>query len=219
MDGNVKRVLTRYFAIPGWPGQARVANELWEIAERLTPKHRAGDYTQVMMDLGATVCTRSRPACQRCPLADNCIAHQTGQEKRFPESKPGRNKPEKSTIMLIVINQYGEVLLEKRPPTGIWGGLWSFPEISDPEQITEQALEKTGLTLVDCHLWSPFRHTFSHYHLDITPVLSFVEYPGQYANTVINDSDSHGWFALNQSPELGLAAPVKKLLQQVESSL
>ncbi|WP_257296993.1 A/G-specific adenine glycosylase [Endozoicomonas sp. YOMI1] len=218
MDGNVKRVLTRYFAIPGWPGQTRVANALWEIAEKLTPECRTGDYTQVMMDLGATVCTRSKPACQVCPLEADCIAYKTGQQRLFPESKPKQEKPEKSVIMLMVVNQYGEVLLEKRPPSGIWGGLWSFPEISDPDQIIEQALEKTGLLLTEFDTWSSFRHTFSHYHLDITPALSFVEYPGQ-TNTVIKDHESYYWFALDQSPELGLAAPVKKLLQKVENAL
>lgn len=218
MDGNVKRVLTRYFAISGWPGQTRVANALWEIADKLTPECRTGDYTQVMMDLGATVCTRSKPACQVCPLKADCIAHKTGQQRLFPESKPKQEKPEKSVIMLMVVNQYGEVLLKKRPPSGIWGGLWSFPEISDPDQIIEQALEKTGLLLTDFDTWPSFRHTFSHYHLDITPALSFVEYPGQ-TNTVIKDHDSYYWFALDQSPELGLAAPVKKLLQKVENAL
>ncbi|MFK0571548.1 A/G-specific adenine glycosylase [Endozoicomonas sp.] len=219
MDGNVKRVLTRYFAIHGWSGQTRVANELWEIADKLTPENRVGDYSQVMMDLGATVCKRSKPACHVCPLEDNCIAHKTGQEKLFPESKPKKNKPERSTVMLMVVNQYGEVLLEKRPPTGIWGGLWSFPEISDPDQITEETFEKTGLTLNNCDFWQSFRHTFSHYHLDITPALTFVEYPGQNAAPEIKDSDAYCWFALNQPPELGLAAPVKKLLQKVELTL
>ncbi|ELU07986.1 hypothetical protein CAPTEDRAFT_207815, partial [Capitella teleta] len=138
-----------------------------------------------------------------------------GQEKLFPESKPKQNKPEKSTILLMVVNQHGEVLLERRPPTGIWGGLWSFPEISDPEQITEEALKKTGLLLNGYDIWQSFRHTFSHYHLDITPALSFAEYPGQNTNWVIKDSDTYCWFALNQSFELGLAAPVKKLLQKV----
>ncbi|WP_066014413.1 A/G-specific adenine glycosylase [Endozoicomonas atrinae] len=219
MDGNVKRVLTRHFAIHGWPGQTRVANELWDIAEKLTPESRTGDYTQVMMDLGATVCKRSKPTCQACPLEDSCIAHKLGQERLFPESKPKKDKPEKSTIMLMVVNQYGEILLEKRPPSGIWGGLWSFPEISNPDQIIEQALEKTGLLLKEFDTWQSFRHTFSHYHLDITPALSFVEYPGQTSNTVIKDHDSYYWFALHQSPELGLAAPVKKLLQKVEKTL
>lgn len=219
MDGNVKRVLTRYFAIHGWPGQTRIANELWEIADRLTPENRVGDYTQVMMDLGATVCKRSKPTCDVCPLEDDCLAHQTRQEKRFPEPKPKQNKPEKSTVMLMVVNQFGKVLLEKRPPAGIWGGLWSFPEISDPNLVVEQTLEKTGLTLTDYDFWQSFRHTFSHYHLNITPALTFVECPDQSANHMINDSNTYRWFSLDQPTELGLAAPVKKLLQKIQLAL
>lgn len=219
MDGNVKRVLTRYFAIHGWPGHRRVANNLWEIADRLTPENRVGDYTQVMMDLGATVCKRSKPACHVCPLETSCIAHQTGQEKQFPEPKPKQNKPERSTIMLMVVNQYGEVLLEKRPPSGIWGGLWSFPEMSEPDQIAEEALKKTGLTLHGYDFWQSFRHTFSHYHLDITPALTFVDNQSQHTAQEIKDSDNYCWFALNQLPELGLSAPVKKLLQKIELAL
>ena len=215
MDGNVKRVLTRYFAIDGWPGQARVANELWDIADQLTPQNRVGDYTQVMMDLGATVCKRSKPTCNTCPLHDNCLAYKTGQVTAFPQSKPKQSKPVKSTAMLMVVNQLGEVLLEKRPPAGIWGGLWGFPELSE-QQIIEQAHKKTGLILTDYDCWQPFRHTFSHYHLDITPIMTFVEYTHGGA---INDSDSYCWFSLNQPPELGLAAPVKKLLHKIERSL
>ncbi len=219
MDGNVKRVLTRYFAIHGWPGQTRVANELWEIAEKLTPESRTGDYTQVMMDLGATVCKRSKPTCQTCPLEDSCIAHKLGQERLFPESKPKKDKPEKSTIMLMVVNQYGEILLEKRPPSGIWGGLWSFPEMSEADQIVGEALKKMGLTLHGYDFWESFRHTFSHYHLDITPALTFVDNQSQNTSQEIKDSDNYCWFALNQSLELGLSAPVKKLLQKIELAL
>ena len=219
MDGNVKRVLTRYFAIPGWPGQSAVANQLWELADQLTPNNRTGDYTQVMMDLGATVCKRSRPTCDICPIADNCIAHRTGQEKHFPESKPKKAKPEKSTIMVMMVNQFGEVLLEKRPPSGIWGGLWGFPEIADADHIAEQTQNKTGLTFGDCDFWAPFRHTFSHYHLDITPVLTFIEYPDNKNQHVIKDGDRFKWFSLEIPAELGLAAPISKLLGKVRQSL
>lgn len=214
MDGNVKRVITRNFAIHGWPGEARVANELWEIAEKLTPESRTGDYTQVMMDLGATVCKRSKPICQVCPLETSCIAHQTGREKQFPEVKPKKNKPERSTVMLMAVNQHSEILLEKRPPSGIWGGLWGFPEISDPEEVVEQARTKTGLVLNEYDMWQSFRHTFSHYHLNVTPVLAFVEYPGQCVKEV---KGNYCWFLLNKLPELGLATPVRKLIQKISA--
>lgn len=217
MDGNVKRILTRYFAIHGWPGLTTVANELWIIAEGLTPQERVGDYTQVMMDLGATLCKRSKPACHQCPLNTSCIACQTGQQQRFPESKPKQARPERSTVMLMVVNQHGEVLLEKRPPAGIWGGLWSFPEISAPDQIRAEAFDQTGLIINDCDLWRPFRHTFSHYHLDITPALTFVD--AQQQPLQVNEPDDYCWFALNQSRQLGLAAPIKKLLEKINQAL
>ncbi len=213
MDGNVKRILTRYFAIHGWPGLTAVANELWKIAEQLTPHDRVDDYTQVMMDLGATLCKRSKPACDACPLNTGCIARKTGQQQRFPESRPKQVKPERSTVMLMVVNQFGEVLLEKRPPTGIWGGLWSFPELSDPDQISTEALAKTGLTIDGCELWQSFRHTFSHYHLDITPALTFVDSHQQ--TLLVKEHDDFCWIALNQSHQLGLAAPIKKLLEKI----
>ncbi|WP_299730811.1 A/G-specific adenine glycosylase [uncultured Endozoicomonas sp.] len=219
MDGNVKRVLTRYFAIPGWPGQTTISNQLWELADQLTPDHRTGDYTQVMMDLGATVCKRSKPTCDICPVSDDCVAHRLGQEKLYPESKPKKAKPEKSTIMLMVVNQFGEILLEKRPPSGIWGGLWGFPEVLGLDQVKEQAKEKTGLQLGDCDFWQPFRHTFSHYHLDITPALSFIEYPDSDTDYSIKDGDSLKWFPLATLPELGLAAPVSKLLGKLQKAL
>ena len=214
MDGNVKRILTRYFAIHGWPGLTAIANELWTIADGLTPQERVGDYTQVMMDLGATLCKRSKPACQLCPLNNSCIARQTGQQQCFPESRPKKTKPERSTVMLMIVNQFGEVLLEKRPSTGIWGGLWSFPELADPNQISAETLVKTGLLIDDCELWQPFRHTFSHYHLDITPALTFVDSRQQALS--VKERDDYCWFAPNQSRQLGLATPVKKLLEKID---
>ncbi|MGB0360757.1 MAG: A/G-specific adenine glycosylase, partial [Endozoicomonas sp.] len=217
MDGNVKRVLTRYFAISGWPGQTKVSNQLWELADQLTPDDRTGDYTQVMMDLGATVCKRSCPACNLCPVSIDCVANRFGQQKLYPESKPKKVKPEKTTVMLMTINQYGEILLEKRPPTGIWGGLWGFPEIISVDDIHLQAMADIGLQIDDYDLWQSFRHTFSHYHLDITPALSVIEYPGK--NQDIKDSGRFKWFSLDIPQELGLAAPVSKLLDKVRQSL
>lgn len=116
LDGNVKRVLTRYQAIAGWPGQSAVTKQLWSIAEEYTPHHRNADYTQAMMDLGAMICTRTKPSCLICPLQQDCLAHAAGEETRYPESKPKKEKPERSIRMLMVINEFGEVLLEKGHP-------------------------------------------------------------------------------------------------------
>ena len=215
LDGNVKRVLARCFAVPGWPGQSAVANRLWELAEQLTPYERVADYTQVMMDLGAMVCTRTKPTCQLCPLQKDCLSYLSGDATRYPESKPKKVKPERTVRMLMVVNQYGEVLLEKRPPTGIWGGLWGLPEIPVENDLESSANDKTGLELGEFEEWQPFRHTFSHYHLDITPVKTFA----QNDLKAVHDGERWHWFQPDQPSELGLAAPVKKLLDKLKSSL
>ncbi|KEQ11765.1 hypothetical protein GZ78_28330 [Endozoicomonas numazuensis] len=214
LDGNVKRVLARYRAIAGWPGQSKVAKQLWSIAEELTPDHRNADYTQAMMDLGAMICTRAQPSCLICPLQQDCLAHSTREETRYPEPKPKKEKPERSVRMLMVINEFGEVLLEKRPPTGIWGGLWGFPEIQSNEELSEAAQNKTGLDLDEFEEWQAFRHTFSHYHLDITPIKTFAAQTSSVA-----DGDRWHWFQPDQPSELGLAAPVSKLLTKIRRSL
>ena len=214
LDGNVKRVLARYQAVSGWPGQSAVAKQLWSITEALTPDHRNADYTQAMMDLGAMICTRTKPSCLICPLQQNCLAHAAGEETHYPESKPKKTKPERSVRMLMVINEFGEVLLEKRPPSGIWGGLWGFPEIQNDEILPEAAQTKTGLNLESFEEWQSFRHTFSHYHLDITPVKTFAA-----ITTSVADGDRWHWFQPDQPSELGLAAPVSKLLSKIRRSL
>ncbi len=214
LDGNVKRVLARYRAINGWPGTTSVANQLWKIAEEYTPFERVADYTQVMMDLGALVCTRTKPSCLICPLQDSCQAHALGQETLFPSSKPKKEKPVKSVRMLMMVNQFGEVLLEKRPPAGIWGGLWGFPETTLEGDLSEAVMTSTGMTPENTEEWQPFRHTFSHYHLDITPIKTFVSGSG----LEVNDGEKWRWFQPDQPSALGLAAPVTKLLKKLKAS-
>ncbi len=215
LDGNVKRVLARYKAVSGWPGKAAVARQLWIIADEYTPGERTADYTQAMMDLGAIVCTRSKPICEQCPLVKDCLAYKSGVPTRFPEPKPRKQLPEKSVRMLMVVNSFGEVLLEKRPPSGIWGGLWSFPEILPEQELYEETIEKTGLTITDAEEWLPFRHTFSHYHLDITPVKAFIK----AESPSVQENNRWQWYQPDQPAELGLAAPVKKLISQLKMSL
>ena len=137
LDGNVKRVLARHFAIEGWPGTGSVLKSLWNLSEQLTPVRQAADYNQAMMDLGATLCTRSKPGCLRCPLQPGCEAHALSRQADFPGRKPKRELPEKSTRMLLIRNRDGEILLEKRPQSGIWAGLWSLPERHPAESIEE----------------------------------------------------------------------------------
>ena len=130
LDGNVKRVLARHRAISGWPGKAAVDKALWQAAEANTPASRVGDYTQAIMDLGATVCKRSKPLCERCPVRSDCIALAENTVSEYPGRKPKKSRPLKSTTMVLAVSN-GAVYLERRPPSGIWGGLWSLPELDD----------------------------------------------------------------------------------------
>lgn len=209
LDGNVKRVLARYHAIDGWPGQTDTLNQLWEIAEQHTPKKRCNDYTQAMMDMGATLCTRSKPKCEQCPLQSGCIAYAQGEPTRYPGKKPKKQLPEKSVQLLMLRNPNGEILLQQRPPQGIWGGLWSFPELNIDADAETHAQDNFG-KIISSETWNSYRHTFSHYHLDITPVLI------QLAKTPrgISSGGNH-WYNLHQPEALGLAAPVKKLLEKL----
>ena len=209
LDGNVKRVLARYRAIDGWPGQTDTLTQLWEIAEEYTPKKRTNDYTQAMMDMGATLCTRSKPKCDLCPLQSGCLAYAQGEKTRYPGKKPKKELPEKSVQLLMFRNPNGEIFLQQRPPQGIWGGLWSFPELAIDADPLTHAQDQFG-KVTHTETWNSYRHTFSHYHLDITPVLI------QLAKTprAIASGGSH-WYSLHAPEALGLAAPVKKLLEKL----
>jgi len=208
LDGNVKRVLARYAAVAGWPGNTAVHKALWELAESLTPVERSADYTQAMMDLGATVCTRSKPACDICPLARWCRARAAGTQTAYPGRKPGREMPVKSTTMLIVSNPRGEVFLERRPPAGIWGGLWSFPEVAGRDAARDFCIDRFGHPPLTQESWQPLRHTFSHYHLDIRPLR--VELPAN--GDCIMEGDGRLWYNFARPETVGMAAPVSRLL-------
>ena len=223
LDGNVKRVLTRYFAIAGYPESSAVKKQLWTVAESLLPEQNIAAYTQAMMDLGATLCTRSSPACDQCPLASDCQALAGDRIAEFPGKKPKKALPVKAVNMLIVRNEAGDVLLEKRPDSGIWGGLYSLPEkaVDDTSASPEPgwvAYAESGLQLNPLTLepLPTIRHSFTHYHLDITPLLSS-EWKLKTAETAVADSDRWLWYPLDHSVEVGLAAPVKKLLTRLNS--
>ncbi|KJS08269.1 MAG: DNA glycosylase [Gammaproteobacteria bacterium BRH_c0] len=208
LDGNVKRVLARHNAVPGWPGESAVVARLWEIAEHNTPKSRVADYTQAIMDLGATLCTRSKPRCDECPLQRDCAAFAQGNPTDYPGKKPKKTIPVKTAFFLIIRDQRGNVLLEQRPPTGIWGGLWSFPESACEDDIAHLC-QRYGLKAGKVTLDTPRRHTFSHYHLDFTPVQVSASATGRISDvntTWIQPSDLNG---------IGLPAPVKALLVEM----
>jgi A/G-specific adenine glycosylase len=211
LDGNVKRVLARFEAIPGWPGQAGVLKQLWEIAERLTPLERVADYSQAMMDLGATLCTRASPDCQRCPLKSDCQALYLGEQLVYPGKKPRKALPVKSTVFLMITAGNGYICLERRPNSGIWGGLWCFPEVETPSQAESWCLDRWGLQPEGSRQWQSFRHTFSHYHLDIQPLhLNLATTP-----ETVMEADKQLWYNMRQPAQIGLAAPVANLLSEL----
>ena len=217
LDGNVKRVLARYHAIAGWPGKTSVLNQLWERAEEHTPDERIRDYTQAIMDLGAMVCTRSRPACESCPLQTGCEAYAKGETSLYPGSKPKKAKPEKTTWMVILEDKEGRILLERRPPSGIWGGLWSLPELDpaySPEELPDACEQAFGFNCGEPELTSGFRHTFSHYHLHIQPARLTVHSPAR-----VNDAENHQWIHRDQALSLGLPAPIRTLLTAPEQTV
>lgn len=211
LDGNVKRVLTRFCAIEDWPSDTKTSKQLWEIAEQYTPKKRVADYTQAIMDLGATVCTRTKPKCTLCPLELDCQAHKQHRETDFPKKKPKKALLTRQIYMLILYNRQGEVFLEKRPPVGIWGGLWSFPECSPDLDINNWCQSTLGYKLKNLMPWPQFRHTFSHFHLDIKPVLAQIQ---EEMHNIMN-ADQFVWYNTHQRDVRGLAAPVKRLIDKL----
>lgn len=210
LDGNVKRVLARHGAVAGWPGQPAVAKELWAVAESLTPESRTADYTQAIMDLGATICVRSRPKCSDCPVAADCAAFSQDLTAQYPGKKPKKDKPVKSTCMLVAENAAGELLLKQRPTNGLWGGLWSFPEC-EPEDVTS-TLDQLSISgeLKDL---PAFRHTFTHFHLDITPVHVTCSKTGDNVG-----EPSAMWYSLETPQSVGLTRPVTKIIDTLTKS-
>nr|VFK22855.1 MAG: A/G-specific DNA-adenine glycosylase [Candidatus Kentron sp. LFY] len=237
LDGNVKRVLSRYHAIAGWPGGTMVARQLWALAERYTPHHRVAEYTQAMMDLGALVCTPTLPACPHCPLSRTCRAYAEGQQEDFPTKRTKKPLPVRATRFILVVRTHGtarppmrSVLLERRPATGVWGGLWSFPECALEEDFNAWCATELGGVPTNMTPLPPFRHTFTHFHLDIHPILlSYRSITGSVSRTAtispFDDRNDGGhadgnpiiWYPLDESsisspPPLGFAAPVARLL-------
>jgi A/G-specific adenine glycosylase len=215
LDGNVKRVLTRYHALPGWPGKKKVEDQLWQLAIQHTPTRNTAEYTQAIMDLGATVCTRTRPKCDACPLQADCQAEKQNLQGLLPEKKPKKTLPVKQTVFVIIENAEGEILLVKRPPSGIWGGLWGFPECAGEKELTDWLDSKRAYVVDEPQQQPVLRHTFSHFHLDIKPVkLKLLS----TANKV-EDKSGECWYKPDGGLKLGMAAPVKKLIDGLFSTV
>lgn len=212
LDGNVKRVLARAFAVDGWPGNKKVADALWQYTERLTPQVRVADFNQAMMDLGAGVCTRSKPQCSACPLQDVCVAKADARQTEYPGKKPKITIPVRETQMLLLSNKNNEVLLQRRPPAGIWGGLLSLPEVPLDDELTLWSERHLGFTVTEQTRWPVMRHTFSHFHLDITPVV--VKAIDKAPTMSVMEGAEWVWYK-DGADSGGLPAPVTRLLDRL----
>ena len=215
LDGNVKRVLARVFGVDGFPGEKRVENAMWTLAESLLPDAAHKDdvtaYTQGLMDLGATLCVRGKPDCMRCPFAADCVANVTGRQRELPAARPKKTVPTRKTWMLV-LKDGDAVLLEKRPPAGIWGGLWSLPEAADENALA--AVAHSFGAAEDLQRLAPLTHTFTHFKLDIEPRLG--KALGQRSQAA--DAETV-WAPLAGIDAFGLPAPVRKLLDALQGSL
>jgi A/G-specific adenine glycosylase len=214
LDGNVKRVLARYHAIATPPGAA-LDEALWPLAERHTPRARVADYTQAIMDLGATLCRRAKPLCADCPLARGCAARAQGAPEAYPAPRARRAKPTKRVVMLMIRGIEGRVLLQQRPPVGVWGGLWGFPECAVGGNAREFCRKQFGLKVIVEPAWPSVPHSFSHFHLAITPRPARVIGSGGQAR----ENNATVWYNLKAPDARGLAAPVKRLLQQLQGAI
>lgn len=212
LDGNVKRVLARYFAIEGWPGKKQIESQLWEKAEQLMPSKRTAAYTQAMMDLGATVCTRSKPKCDDCPVQPSCIAYAQGNQTDYPGKKPKKALPVKQAH-LMVVQCANRVWMHQRPPSGIWGGLWSFYQADSQDSAFEWSNEWDKAS--EPELYDAFRHTFSHFHLDIMVWHCHLK---DVRTDFVHEQKS-AWVALDEQESIGLAAPTKRIIDSLRHSL
>ncbi|UDG80762.1 Adenine DNA glycosylase [Candidatus Hartigia pinicola] len=208
LDGNVKRILSRCYGVEGWSGKKNVENYLWELSTHITPEKDVEFFNQAMMDLGAIVCTRSKPKCELCPLNLVCVAYTNHSFLFYPEKKLKKKLPKKTSWVLIV--QYNDqVWLEQRPLSGIWGGLFSFPQF-DTQELMNEWLTNSVIHHDTLKKLMIFRHTFSHFHLDIIPIKVSIQTLTSFIN-----NDKGLWYDLNRGATIGLASPIKNLLQQL----
>ena len=209
LDGNVKRVLCRFFAIEGWSGSTMTLKELWHHSEQLTPQNRAGNYNQAMMDLGSLVCTRSKPLCDTCPLNGECAALAKDLVSELPTPKKRVSLPVKKKYWLVSTSNKG-VLLQQNPPTGLWGALWAFPEFETHDELVSWC-KGEGINLTEATTLAEKRHTFSHYHLDYTPIVCASANP----QLKIAEAKKSCWYQTNSRAKIGLPKPVSELINQL----
>jgi len=206
LDGNVKRVLARLYAVDGWPGLPEVEKKLWQIAEALLPDDGLPAYVQGLMDFGATLCTRSKPRCDGCPMQNQCQAYQQQRVAQLPASKPRKALPEKQVTMLMIMDA-GEILLERRPNQGIWGGLWSLPELSPTQIAVPHVQDSLGLETETLEVLPVLWHSFTHFKLEITPQ------PLQLTGRRPTLPPNMQWLTLSDAIAAALPTPVRTLIK------
>jgi A/G-specific adenine glycosylase len=206
LDGNVKRVLARWAGIDGFPGEARVAARLWALSEAVTPARHVADFTQAIMDLGATLCTHRRPRCADCPLADDCVARREDRVAELPGRRQATRRPRRQ-IVWLVFRRADAVLLERRPPTGIWGGLWGFPEFATRADAEAAAVARAGRRAPRLTALGAVRHAFTHFELEIQPLLVELDH-----RAPLVERATETWYKSRAPTRLGLAAPVTVLV-------
>jgi A/G-specific adenine glycosylase len=209
LDGNVKRVLARHFAVAGFPGDKRVEHRLWQLAEEQLPPRAIGRYTQALMDLGATLCTRAKPRCTDCPLAQSCQALALDRVRDFPAPRPAKTLPTRAIHMLLLVRS-GELLLEKRPPSGIWGGLWSLPEIEDAARAHAHCSAHYGCSIATPQPLAPLAHGFTHFKLQIQPLLCEV---GKIVPTA--RAPGQIWLSFDEAHDAAIPVPVRRLIERL----
>jgi A/G-specific adenine glycosylase len=210
LDGNVKRVLSRWFGVRGHPGEPAVERRLWDLAAACTPQRHVAQYTQAIMDLGATVCTRARPACLLCPVNDDCVARAGNLQDRLPEPRPRAARPAREAWLVVAMRGGHKVLLERRPPSGLWGGLWGLPEFP----TRAHALQFCKEHLVGAaapHAGRSLRHAFSHFDFEMRPLV--VHCLGKAES--LRDDDRFLWYDVRRPAKIGLPRPIATLVTRV----
>ncbi len=205
LDGNVKRVLARYHQVSGHYQQSQTLKTLWQLARWHTPDKQSAHYTQAIMDLGATICTRSKPKCEHCPVQNGCLSYQDQTQDQYPNPKPKKRKPTRD-IAVLIFSKHQQVLLQKRPDSGIWGGLWSLPECDNTPQAIAKAVTAFDPLAKVIKTLAVLSHSFTHYHLNIHPILISAK-----------KTDAH--YYVPEQQVLGVPAPIKKILQQAAQEL
>ncbi len=228
LDGNVKRVLARYCGIEGYAGDKKIETQLWQQAEKLLPhsspppsrgrvRERGGPddsiatYTQALMDMGALICTRSKPLCNSCPVQTDCVACQTGQVAQLPTPRPRKVIPERHSTFLLLLNG-NDILLEKRPGSGIWGGLWCPPQVDKGQDVSAYCAQHFAVDAAQALALPVFTHTFTHFKLHITPLRFQVQRQHNLA-----EEPGRVWLDVGDALQAAIPAPVRKLLRELQA--